>query len=221
MATVIKAGQSTADREPVQRSVFNFNDMARQADQYVGDVQSKANQLVDDARQEAERIRTKAREEGRGAAVQQAFETLQGELLQQWQTVRPAITELVGQIDAQRDAWLRRWEDQAVHLACAIAEKVIRSELKQRPEITVELVREALQMAAGSQEITVCLHPSDHQALGDRVKDLASDLGRAATARVVSDPSIHQGGALVKTKYGEIDQQITTQLQRIEEELTS
>ena len=48
-----------------------------------------------------------------------------------------------------------------MHVASAIAGRVVRQEVARRPQITLALVKEALEMAAGSTDIRLRLHPED------------------------------------------------------------
>src|SRR4029079_15812842 len=108
----------------------------------------------------------------------------------------------------------------AVHVACAIAGRITRRDVAQEPEITVQLIREALELAAGSSEIKVRLHPHDFASLGAQVKRLSEQFGKLGTVSVISDPEITLGSCRVDTRFGTIDQQFDAQLARIEEELT-
>jgi flagellar assembly protein FliH len=96
---------------------------------------------------------------------------------------------------------------------------VIRRELNSQPEITLTLLREALELAAGSPELRVRINPKDHQALGGQVEMLVNELSGLASTEVVPDDEISRGGCQVETRFGTIDQQFEAQLQRIEEEL--
>ncbi len=118
-----------------------------------------------------------------------------------------------------RQKWLAHAERTNVKVAAAIAQRLIRRELAADPQITVALVREALEMAAGSSDIQVRLHPDDHQALAGQVRSVASELSRLGTAEIVADPAIERGGCRVDTRFGSIDQQFAVQLARIEQEL--
>ena len=75
-------------------------------------------------------------------------------------------------------------------------------------------------MAAGSTQIQVRLHPTDHAALGGQVQTLVAELARGGGAEVIADPAISPGGCRVDTQFGSIDQQFEAQLARIEEELS-
>jgi flagellar biosynthesis/type III secretory pathway protein FliH len=131
----------------------------------------------------------------------------------------PAIRQIVAQLNDAQAEWQRQWEQSAVRVATAIAERVIRRELDRRPEITLELVSEALRLTAGATDVSVRLNPADHERLGPQVNRLAEAIGQLAPTDVVADPEITPGGCRVVTKFGEVDLQIESQLRQIEQEL--
>jgi flagellar biosynthesis/type III secretory pathway protein FliH len=101
-----------------------------------------------------------------------------------------------------------------------MAERIIRRQLEREPEITLQWIREALQMAAGAADVALHLNPADHTLLGSRAKQLAQSLSGLAPTTIVADPAVSPGGCVVQTRLGRIDQQIESQLARIQEELT-
>ena len=123
-------------------------------------------------------------------------------------------------IHQSKDAWLKNWETKVVQLAIGIAERVVRRELQHSPEITLDLVREAVELASGTAQIQVHLNPVDHKTLGQHAEQIVNQLRELGPAEVVADEKVSVGGCLVTTQFGEIDQQIESQLARIEEELT-
>ena len=108
-----------------------------------------------------------------------------------------------------------------MHLATAIAARVIRREVRQQPDITLALVREALDLAAGSPNVRLHLNPEDYKSLGAQVRTLIDAMSALGDAEVTPDAAIGQGGCRVETRFGTIDQQIESQLTRIEEELAA
>jgi flagellar assembly protein FliH len=112
----------------------------------------------------------------------------------------------------RRSNWL-------VHLATRIAERVIRREVQHEPQISLGLIKEALELASGSQKITLHMNPEDRAALGDSVQQLAVRMLKLGPVQVLSDASVSRGGCRVSSEFGSIDQQIESQLQRIEAEL--
>ena len=204
MATVIRA---TDHERSAQGVAFRLDDLA---------AQTGAEQIVNRARQDAEEIRQQARQEGFARGMEQVEQMVARKLA----GVLPALTGAVEDIQRAKHTWLRHWEACGVRLATAIAERVIRRELAQRPEIAVGLIREALELTAGSSHLRIHLNPADREALGDQVDLLTKELSPLGTAELISDPSITPGGCRVETQFGIVDQQFETQLKRIEEELT-
>jgi flagellar assembly protein FliH len=213
MPTVIRATDRNNGVQPV---AFNLNDIADEANKRLDAFRVEAKGILDAARRDAAGIRAQAEVAGRRAAE----EVILRELSTQLDTLLPALRGAIEDIGHAKQAWLSHWEKSAVHLAAAIAERVIRRELSHSPEITLTLVREALELAAGEDHLRLHLSPADHETLGPQVATLIAELTRLGTAEVVADPAVTRGGCRVETRFGVIDQQFEAQLGRMEEELT-
>ncbi len=216
MSTIIK---STDRRRTSQTVAFNFDDMAAKANQYLDQVRAEAAKIVAEARQEAARLKQQAEVEGRREGMAAVERTVAEQLGQQLATLRPALEQAVQEIRQAKQAWLRQWEQGAVHLAAAMAARVIRRELPRMPDVTVALVREALELAAGNAHLKIRLHPADHANLAGQIQMVVRELAPLAETELVADPQITAGGCRVETRFGVIDQQFESQLARIEEEL--
>lgn len=213
MSTIIRATDAGHATPSV---AFNFDDMAAQANRYLEKVRAEAAEIVAKARQEADQVRNSAEDRGRRAGWQAVEQIVRGQLA----TALPALRQVVQDIQHAKQTWLTHWEASAVHVAAAIAERLIRRELAGQPEITLTLVREALELAAGSSQLRIHLNPADHKVIGPRVEMLLEELATLTTAELLADPEITPGGCRVETRFGIIDQQFEAQLKRIEEELT-
>ena len=213
--SVIKATDRGRGIEPV---AFNFDDMAVKANSYLDGVRQQASQVVNRAQQQAEQTRQRIEEESRqrGYAdgqreIQQLVERKLGEQLA---TLLPALAATIQDIQHAKQTWLTHWERAAVQLATAIAERIIRREVEHKPEIPLELVRESLELAAGSSTLRVLLNPKDHETLQPKAQALVRDMTGLGACEIVPDPNVTPGGCRVETAFGTIDQQIEAQLQR-------
>ena len=212
MPTIIR----TADPSHASRGVaFNLDDLAVQAGEYLAKVRAEAAAIVAQAHSAAGAVRRQAEVEGREAALH----NIEALVARQMATVLPALRQAIAEIRSARHSWLARWEAGAVRLCAAIAERVIRRELSRHPEITLDLVRESLELAAGSSHIRIHLNPEDHKALGAQVRSLIDEMAALGSAEVTADAQITPGGCRLETRFGSIDQQFESQLRRIEEEL--
>ena len=201
------------DRARVLRSAtFNLDDIAHEA-------RVQAETIIARAKKESERIRQEAEQQGREAALTQMDRMVDENVGKKMETLFPVLNKAIADIHDARHQWLRHWEQSAVHVATAIAKRIVRRELKQDPQITMTLVREALELASGSPSIRLRLNPSDHESLGNQTETLIKQLVPLAPAEVIADAEIEPGGCIVETRFGLIDQQIEAQIDRIEEEL--
>jgi flagellar assembly protein FliH len=212
MSTIIRASDHNS---ATHSAAFNFEDMSVQADRYLSKIRSEAARIVVKAQQEAESIRKTAEIQGRQSALQAVEEIVRKQL----STVIPALNQAAQNIRDARHAWLSHWEAGTVHLAAAIAKRLIRRELHKQPEIPLTLIREALDLAAGSTQLRILLNPQDLQSLGNQAQMLVGQLSPHINAEITADAGITPGGCRVETQFGLIDQQFEAQLQRIEEEL--
>lgn len=221
MATIIKReSQQYASGTELRDIAYDLTDMAGQADAYLQQVRAEAAKIVQQAETEAANIRQQSEEAGKQAAESAIERILDEKVAQQMKSLTPALAVAVKQVEDSRQDWLRHWESSATRLACEIAARIIRREIESEPEIALQWVRDALQMAAGSAEITVRLSPADHETLGPQVQQLVEVFQSTATAQIVSDPSIAPSGCRVETEFGSVDNQLETQLERLQEELS-
>jgi flagellar assembly protein FliH len=217
MATVIKSTLGARNALPI---AFNFEDVADHARGYVDDVQAKAAAIVADAQRQADAISRRAEAEGRQAAIRAVEKVMDEKVGKRMETLLPALEKVVAEMADARQAWLRHWEHSTVKLAARIAERVIRREMVQQPEIKVDLIREALEMASGSPHLKIALNPADFESLGGQIERLTKEIARAAQAEIVADETVSVGGCRLETRHGMIDQQVESQLERIVAELT-
>ena len=221
MATIIKRDSHLyASGSELRTVAYDLTDMATQGDAYLEEVRAEAAKIVKEAEKDAAKIRQEAEVAGKQAAEAAIERILDEKVAKQMKTLTPALASAVQQVEDSRQDWLRHWESSATQFACAIAARIVRRELQAEPEIALEWVQESLQMCAGAAEITVRLHPSDYETLGDQVRQLAEVFSPAAATKIVADASLTLSGCRVETEFGSIDQQLETQLERLQQELS-
>jgi len=214
---IIKASNPDPSHQPV---ALDLADVPADPPSRGPSLRGEAARIIADAKRQAERLRREAVAQGRREGQRAAREESARRQDEQCATLVPTLNHLVDELRHARQDWLAHWEKTAVGLAVAIARRVLRRELAAHPEVSPELVREALELAAGNGRVRVLLSPADHRSLGPRLADLAGRLGELGPVEVSADEAISPGGCRVETRFGIIDQQFEAQLARIEEELT-
>lgn len=110
-------------------------------------------------------------------------------------------------------------EVKIVALAICIAEKVIHSELKQNPEVIVNVVRAALKKVLDREMIKIKVNPKDFEILNRYRPELMASTNGKKGPTIEWDDSIMPGGCLIETNHGEVDARLDKQLEEISLEL--
>ncbi len=223
-ARILKA-QSARDINA--RPAFNFVDLRQEADNVIAQARRSADELLAEARRDAELIRSQALTQARDAGLQDAGREIERQaavlanrhLEEQLQTALPALKSAAEALQAERDRWLIRWEQTAVRVGVAIAEKLLKSQIAARPELATGMISDALRLAAGQPRLTVYLHPDDLAAWGAQSPRIIESLTACAESTLVADPQVSRGGCRIETVHGEIDARVETMLERLAHEL--
>ncbi len=194
--------------------------MAGRADEYLEGVRREAAKIVQQAHRDAEETHRQAEAAGRAAAEAAIERLLDEKITQQMGTLRPALESVAHQLSDARGLWLSEWETSAVHLAARMAERILRHELTHEPQAPLQLIRESLELASGSANITIHLSPDDCRHLSAASAEIVESLKQLAPAKIIADATVTPGGCIVKTEFGEIDQRLESQLERLTQELT-
>jgi flagellar assembly protein FliH len=81
------------------------------------------------------------------------------------------------------------------------------------------MIREALELAAGTPRIKLRLHPEDATQFGSLAAETETILSSCGEAQIVPDPALTRGSCIIETQHGTIDARIETLLARIVSEL--
>jgi len=211
---------------------FNFEDVQCRARQELEQAGRDARQLRDVARREADEIRRdefeRARREGLQQGLRDADEQIERRATvlaeqrvdERLRTALPAVRAVSDSLARERERWLSEWEANVIRIAVAIAAKIVRREIELHPDVSAELVREALRLIAGNAQLRVRMNPADADRIGDFREQFASALAGVAELSIVPDNAITPGGCLLESEHGLIDARLETQLDRIYLELT-
>jgi len=135
------------------------------------------------------------------------------------ETLLPALQTVIDQLDTAKQAFLQHWEQNAVKVVQAIAEKVIDRQLPELADVPMRLLREALELGTGSTSVRIRLNKADYEALKPQLDLLIQEMTRSVQTEVVPDVSVSPGGCILETPQGTIDNRIESRLARIEREL--
>lgn len=124
-----------------------------------------------------------------------------------------ALLDTLGRPLEQLD---REAEEELLHLALALARRVVYEEVKADPSHTAAAVRRALaELPATQRTVTVYVHPEELGFIREQVGDEAAGAGWS----VVADPHLARGGCVVTTESSRVDATIERRLDAVAEQL--
>lgn len=121
------------------------------------------------------------------------------------------LTETLAELTHVRADMIRQTERQMVHLALAIARRILQREVSLDPDLLLAMARVALERLGDSATVSVRLHPEDYAAAGAaRVAGFAT-----SNVTVVADSRLSRGACRVESDMGLLDVGIDAQLHEL------
>ena len=217
---VLKAGSAASDAQ----TTYNFIDLRQRCDDYVDRVRRQCRGWVQEAEEETDAIRKAAYDEGRQQGLRDGLADAAAQITKQATTrsdttiatavatAIPALEAAAQDVQTNRRDWLQRWEQDAVKLAIAIAERLTLSRLTIDPETLAERVLELVRLAGGADRVTVAMHPDDIAAIS-RLPSPPEGI------TFEPDETLSPGDAIASTGEGLVDARLKVQLDAIQREL--
>ncbi len=178
----------------------------KEAEAIVARARDLARDLTVSAAADAVRIREEAAREGFERGQAEGRELGRRE---EAQRMSHGIRKVLDEVERHRSRLEAESERDLVRLALAIAEKIVKAEVKRGAAVAENNLRAALRRAVRGHGLEIRLHPDDAARLRRSKEDTAG-------ATLVADPAIAPGGCVVHTVAGIVDLDIKTQLDEIE-----
>jgi flagellar assembly protein FliH len=216
-----------ADQVPAGAGSFNLSSFEREAEAIMARARQRAEEIVAAAGEEAGRLREDARrsgmesglaegrekglEEGRRGGREEGLAACREDTA----TLAESVGKMVAELSAGRAALIKEAEKDLLELSVKIAERVVRRELKLDRSAAARAAAEAIGLAAEPSRVTVRVNPRDLAAVKEAHADLARRFAEVEDISLVGDEQIERGGCRVITAAGEVDMDVSTQLERI------
>ena len=173
-----------------------------EASEILDDARAQAEEILNQAKAEAAQLRETARAEGKEEGVNEgAMEVAQ-------------IVKRMADHQQEQEAQVL---PQLLKLVRKMAEKVIGSELEQRPEALVGMIKRTLHDKARQRRtLLLRVNPADLEVVRNERHRLMDALVRASDLSIREDEDISPGGVMIETEAGSIDARLETQLDALE-----
>jgi flagellum-specific ATP synthase len=175
----------------------------------------------DDAAGQSQGARQRPTEEQRLAAVEaQAYEKGYCEGRDQGLTLESVKTEPFLEILRQAHTVLsdhsriiqKACRRDAVDIAAAMADIIVKHEIRSCPAATQRILGNALSIVAGQDHVKIRVHPQDEGLM----RDILADEQRAGQVpgkvELITDRNLKRGGCLIETEFGLVDARVDKQM---------
>lgn len=197
--------------------------MIRQAREEADRIRELARKEADDwwqsRRSEDEAVAEQARQQGYANGYESGAAQAESDLREEWETRLKEAEELVRLGYVTKEKVIAEAETFVVDLSCSIADKLVGDRLAESPELAVKLYAQALARRKEQGVITLCVAPNQFSFVQAARDELVMSLDSQAELQIVPDPSVGEGGCIVRSSFGSIDARIDTQLSTIRAEL--
>lgn len=210
-----KAPEPPKPQEPEEIDLFNLDNIdfqqrqeRRRGDRRRGFRRVEDRNLVSRAREEADSIREAASKEGYQQGLAQAVEDLA--------QIREALNAFVGAPQEVFDYIA----PEILEISVDIAQKIIKKEVSQNPEIVLEKITEILKTLPKEEpKVTIRVNPMQVSIAKQAIPDMLEAAGLDTKIVVLQDEAVTEGGCIVTTNNGVIDATIESQIAIVKEAL--
>jgi len=197
----------------------DFEALRAEAERVLAGANAQAAELLEDAQVQSEALREAAWQEGHHEGRVEARAAVEAELRADWDTraaaLRAELDGMVTQIASAREALWARQEPEMVALALDIARQVVKTEVRQNPEVVRALIANAVRRITDKDNVRVRVSVSDAPRVKEMRQDLLELMDGLRHLEIVDDRRVGEGGCVIETNAGTIDAKIETQFSEV------
>jgi len=154
---------------------------------------------------ELSRLLSEARNEGIGEGERRQRERFEVEIAR----LKQQFAELASSFQRERSEYFSKVEVELIHLALAIAARILHREAQVDRMVVAGLVKVMLEKLQQGTQVTVHVRPED-------VSNWKNYLREIANLEVVEDAALAPGGCVLETELGMADMGMDAQLKEVE-----
>jgi flagellar assembly protein FliH len=152
-------------------------------------------------------------EEGREKAYQETSEILSQRLA--------SLESLIQSVENLKPELVSFNEAHIVRLAYVMAKKIAMDEISERPDLILNVIRQAIQGAQSDEAVRVRLSQADFDFVEKMREKLGKDFDVLKRAKFEASESVTPGGCIVETNYGDVDATVEQRVDKLWESLAS
>lgn len=131
------------------------------------------------------------------------------------ETKMKEFEDLIQTLSRLKEEILAHQEAHMMKLLFHMASRIATREIAQDDKLIVEIIRNAVSVAQGEEEVRVQVNPSQLEFIETLRNQTGRDVEFLKKIRFEPNPEISVGGCVVETNYGEIDARIETRIAQL------
>jgi len=134
--------------------------------------------------------------------AEEKYKKLENVLKKDFQEKIQSINTFLKNLEKESKELILNMDKEVLNLALNIAQKLILKEIERDPEISLRLIREALNYIAEGTELNIKVNPEEYKFLKE---NLLKHIPPSQKIKLIPDESISKGGIFIETSLGVID----------------
>lgn len=148
---------------------------------------------------------------GRDEGQESAYRELSDAITERLQKIDTTIAKL----ELLQTDLVRQNESSLISLVYQLAKKIAMTEIKENPELILEVLKQAAADAQDEQNLLVRLSPDDLHFIESMKEKLSKDFEFMKRAKLEESEYIQPGGCVIVTNYGQVDASIEKRLEKV------
>ena len=134
--------------------------------------------------------------------AEEKYKKLENVLKKDFQEKIQSINTFLKNLEKESKELILNMDKEVLNLALNIAQKLILKEIEKDPEISLRLIKEALNYIAEGTELNIKVNPEEYKFLKE---NLLKHIPPSQKIKLIPDESISKGGIFIETSLGVID----------------
>ena len=172
----------------------------------------EAQRILDQARNEREEIHRQTSEQG----YHDGYNAGYNEGLNNAEAIIQQAAELKRQLDDRAGIMYREAECELMSMVLDIARKVIGEELTQNPDVSLSLIKQAIEKCAFKSKLSIRVSQEDYDYVNENKNRIIMLTEGINDLEICCDRALPKGSCIVETSSGEINSGIDVQMNEIE-----
>lgn len=192
-----------------------------EAEQIVQEAKEESDSILSSARTEAEGIFARAKEEGGKQGYEEGFHQAQESLEAEYQQKQEELERLEQKRQQDYETQMQEMEPKLLDVILTVVEKVFHIQFKDKREILLYLVGNAIANIEGSKNFRIRVGTDQKEFLESHREEILDRVGHDMSLEIVSDTALIGNQCIIETETGVFDCSMDVQLKNLIKDLRS